>query len=272
MDHISDTPTPQPVSPVLAAWRLVRLLVHMLHGMWVVTFRLRHGDAERRHAAIHWWSAKSLQVLGVQIRPAGVPRPGASLLVANHVSWLDIAAIHSVCPQARFVAKTEVKNWPLMGWLAARTGTLFIERGSKRDALRVVHHMAELMRDGETIALFPEGTTSRGEQLLPFHANLLQSAIATEVPVQPASIRYSQPGIRNSPAAEFVDEMSLVDSLWAVARARDLSVRVSFLLSEGSRHADRRALAEHVRTVISEHLRGEDLIDTPPAQPERAAA
>jgi 1-acyl-sn-glycerol-3-phosphate acyltransferase len=267
----SHTPPPEPVSPVLAVWRLMRLVVHMLHGMWVVTFRLRGGDADRRHAAIQWWSAKSLQVLGVQAQPQGIPRPGASLLVANHVSWLDIAAIHSVCPRARFVAKTEVKNWPLMGWLAERTGTLFIERGSKRDALRVVHHMAELMREGETIALFPEGTTSRGENLLPFHANLLQAAIATEVPVQPAAVRYTQPGLRNSPAAEFVDDMTLIQSLWAVARARELTVRVSFLTSEGSRHADRRALAEHVRSVIASHLAGEDLIDTPQAV-ERAAA
>jgi 1-acyl-sn-glycerol-3-phosphate acyltransferase len=255
----------------LAVLRLVRLVAHMVHGMWVVAVHLKNADSAKRHAAIQWWSAKSLAVLGVRQHPAGVPRPGASLLVANHVSWLDIAAIHSVCPQARFVAKTEVKGWPLMGWLAARTGTIFIERGSKRDALRVVHYMAELMTAGETVALFPEGTTSRGEQLLPFHAHLLQAAIATEVPVQPASIRYSQPGLRNSPAAEFVDDMTLLRSLWSVARARHLSVRVSFLSSEGSRHADRRALAEHVRSQIIQHL-SDEVVESPAAAREPVAA
>jgi 1-acyl-sn-glycerol-3-phosphate acyltransferase len=243
----------------LAVWRLARLVLHMLHGMWVVIWHLRDGHDGRRHAAIRWWSAKVLRVLGVELMAKGSARPGGSLLVANHVSWLDIASVHAVCPQARFVAKNEVKSWPLMGWLAAHTGTVFIERGSKRDAMRVAHQMAELLQQGQTVALFPEGTTSRNEALLPFHANLFQAAIVASAPVQGACIRYSQPGLRNSPAPEFVGDMSLVRSLWQVARARDLSARVSFLISEGSRHADRRALAEHMRQEIQAYLSEERL-------------
>jgi 1-acyl-sn-glycerol-3-phosphate acyltransferase len=262
------TPTPIPASPApvvwpLAVWRLLRVVLHMLHGMWVVVWHLRDGHEERRHAAIRWWSAKVLRVLGVSLVSNGSARPGGSLLVANHVSWLDIASVHAVCPQARFVAKNEVKSWPLMGWLAAHTGTVFIERGSKRDAMRVAHQMAELLQQGQTVALFPEGTTSRNEALLPFHANLFQAAIVASVPVQAACIRYAQPGLRNSPAPEFVGEMSLIRSLWQVARARELSARVSFLISEGSRHADRRALAEHMRQEIQAYLSAERLESAP---------
>ena len=99
---------------------------------------------------------------------------------------------------ARFVSKADVRHWPLLGWLVACGGTLFIERERKRDALRVVHQMAEALQAGETVAVFPEGTTSDGHGLLPFHANLLQAAIATETPVQPVALRYHRRRRRRS--------------------------------------------------------------------------
>ena len=124
--------------------------------------------------------------VGLQLQVTGVqPRPGATLLVANHISWLDIAAIHAAVPHARFVSKADVLQWPLLGWLIRNAGTLFIERERKRDALRVVHAMAEALQSGQTVAVFPEGTTGDGATLLPFHANLLQSAIASGTPMPP---------------------------------------------------------------------------------------
>ena len=124
---------------------------------------------------------------------SGTPRPGATLLLANHISWLDIVAIHAVAPQARFVSKADVLAWPLLGWLIKGAGTLFIERERKRDALRVLHQVAEALKAGDTVAVFPEGTTGDGATLLPFHANLLQAAIATGTPVQRVALRYSDP-------------------------------------------------------------------------------
>lgn len=239
---------------LVGAWRLLRAVLHVLHGIAVMALRFPSLDRAGRQQRIQWWSAGLLRVMGLELRANGRPRPGAALIVANHVSWLDIAAIHAVAPHARFVSKADVLRWPLLGWLIRGAGTLFIERERKRDALRVVHQIAEALRAGETVAVFPEGTTSNGRQLLPFHANLLQAAIATETPVQPVLLRYAEAGGRFSTAVEFLDDTTLLGSVWRVACARDLVVHVDLLLGEGSRHADRRALAEHLRQLLADRL------------------
>lgn len=238
----------------LALWRVARLSLHLLHGMAVMALRFPALDAAGRQARIGWWSAGLLRAVGVQLRLSGTPRPGATLLIANHVSWLDIAALHAAVPHARFVSKADVLHWPLLGWLVKGAGTLFIERERKRDALRVVHAMAEALRAGETVAVFPEGTTGVGAELLPFHANLLQAAIATATPIQPVVLRFADAQHRFSPAVVYVGDTSLLQSLWWVATARGLVVHVDLLLAQASAHADRRALAETLRKMMAGHL------------------
>jgi 1-acyl-sn-glycerol-3-phosphate acyltransferase len=244
-------------APLLASFRLVRLSVHLLHGMAVMALRFPSLDEAGRQARIGWWSAGVLRALGVDLYVTGTARPGATLLLANHVSWLDIAALHAVVPHARFVSKADVLRWPLLGWLIRGAGTLFIERERKRDALRVVHAMAEALRAGQTVAVFPEGTTGEGPELLPFHANLLQAAIATATPIQPAVLRFTDPAHRFSPAVAYVGDTTLLQSLWRVATARGLAVHVDLLLSQGSAHADRRALAQTLRGLMAEQLQAE---------------
>lgn len=238
----------------VAAWRLLLTCLHLVHGILVIRLRFGQLDAAGRHARIQWWSSKLLRRLGITVTVQGTARPGATLLVANHVSWLDIAAIHAAAPQARFVSKSDVRQWPLVGGLVAGAGTLFIERDSRRDALRVVHQMADALRAGDTVAVFPEGTTGPGRDLLPFHANLLQAAIAVTAPVQPVALRYHQPGLAFSPAAEFLGETTLVQSMWRVACAQGLCVEVQLLDAGATAHADRRALAAHLRERIGQAL------------------
>ncbi|HET9976499.1 MAG TPA: lysophospholipid acyltransferase family protein [Burkholderiaceae bacterium] len=239
---------------VVGAWRIARTLVHGLHGLAIVLLRFPSLPPAARHARIGWWSAKLLRVLGLSLRTSGSPRPGAKLVVANHVSWLDIAAIHAVLPEARFVSKADVKRWPLIGRLVGGAGTLFIERESKRDALRVVHQSAAALQAGDTVAVFPEGTTGDGRTLLPFHANLLQAAIATASPVQPVLLRFFDAEHRASPAVLFLGDTTLAQSVWRVACARGLGVEVSVLTAEASAHADRRALAAHLHDVLAARL------------------
>ena len=184
---------------LVASWRLLRATLHVLHGMLVMT-RFPALDAAGRHECIRWWSAGLVRAMGLTLQVSGTPRPGATLIVANHISWLDIAAIHAAAPHARFVSKADVLSWPLLGWLIRNAGTLFIERERKRDAVRVVHAVAEALKAGDTVAVFPEGTTSSGAELLPFHANLLQAAVATATPVQPVVLRFSDPHGPFSPA------------------------------------------------------------------------
>lgn len=239
---------------LVAAWRLARLAPHVLHGLWIVRRRFDLLTAAEKHGLVQWWSLKTLHILGIALRAHGQALPAGHLIVANHVSWLDIAAVHAVLPQARFVSKADVKHWPLVGSLAEGAGTLFIERSSKRDALRVVHQTAAALQAGDCVAVFPEGTTGAGPQLLPFHANLLQAAVSTGAPVLPVVLRWFEPGERFSPAARFIGETTLAQSLWRIASARGLGIEVQILPSVEPQEQDRRALGEALREAISARL------------------
>lgn len=236
-----------------AIWRLLRATLHALHGALICAFVFPRLDARQRMQRVGWWSARMLRVLGIGLEARGTPHAGPVLIVANHVSWLDILAINAVQP-ARFVSKADVRRWPLLGYLVACGGTLFIERERKRDALRVVHQIAEALDAREIVAVFPEGTTGEGRTVLPFHANLLQAAIATGTPVQPIVLRYRDADSAFSRAAAYVGDTSLVQSMWWVACARGLVAQVEVQSAQGTRHLDRRALAEHLRENIASCL------------------
>lgn len=237
-----------------AVWRLARLTPHVLHGLWIVKRRFERLTSAERHQLIQWWSAKTLRILGIALKVEGTTLPAGHLIVANHVSWLDIAAVHAVLPQARFVSKADVKHWPLVGALVEGAGTLFIERESKRDALRVVHQAAAALQAGDCVAFFPEGTTGPGPEMLPFHANLLQAAVSVDAAVLPLVLRWHEPGERFSSSARFVGGTTLVQSLWRIASARGLGIDVQMLPSMTPDGRDRRELAEAARAVISARL------------------
>jgi 1-acyl-sn-glycerol-3-phosphate acyltransferase len=235
-------------------WRLARAVVHGLHGIGIVWLRFPLLDRAGRHERIRWWAGKMLRLLGVGLQLEGTLRPGAKLIVANHVSWLDIMVVHAVCPEARFVSKADVKDWPLVRHLVDSADTLYLQRERRRDALRVVHQMAQALSAGDTVAVFPEGTTSDGRALLPFHANLLQAAIATGTPVQALALRYADAHHAVSPAACFVGDATLAKSLWMLACGEGMRVRLAVLPARASAHADRRALAALLREDIASAL------------------
>ena len=237
-----------------ALWRLARTVLHGLHGVLVVLLLFPRLNVAGRRERIAWWSAKTLRLLGLRLEVQGAFRPGAKLLVANHVSWIDIMAIHAVCPEARFVSKADVQHWPLVNRLVAGGATLYIERERPRDAVRVVHQMAEALRAGDTVAVFPEGTTGDGHALLPFHANLLQAAIATGTPIQPLVLRFSDDRHAVSPAARFDGEITIKQSLWRLAGGEGVVVRLWVLDAQSTAHADRRVLAEHLRGLVAAKL------------------
>lgn len=239
---------------LVATWRLLRLTPHVLHGLWIVKRRFELMTAPEKHGQIQWWSLKFLRILGIELKSQGQALPAGHLMVANHISWLDIAAVHAVLPQARFVSKADVKHWPLVGALVEGAGTLFIERTSKRDALRVVHQTAAALQAGDCVAVFPEGTTGPGPEMLPFHANLLQAAVSTGAPVLPLVLRWYEPGERFSTSARFIGDMTLGQSLWSIASAKGLGIDVQILPSVMTEGQDRRALGETLRGVISARL------------------
>ena len=241
---------------LVAIWRILRVVGMVARGLWLAGLVMPRRDAAGRRAIVQRWSGQLLQRLGVAVRVSGAAHPGAVLMAANHVSWLDIPALHASAPQARFVSKSAIAHWPLVGRLARAGGTLFIERERKRDAMRVVHEVAAALRQGDAVAVFPEGTTGDGHGVLPFHANLLQAAITTATSVQPVVLRYSEPGQPVSTAAQYVGDTTLVESLMKVCRARGLVVEVRFLPVEPAGQLDRRALAQRLHERISAELGG----------------
>ena len=246
------------MSSLLAFWRILGVVGMVVRGLWLAGLVMPRRDVAGRHAIVQRWSVQMLRRLGVEVRVSGTAHPGAVLMVANHVSWLDIPALHASAPQARFVSKSAVAHWPLLGRLARAGGTLFIERERKRDALRVVHEVADALKQADAVAVFPEGTTGAGYEVLPFHANLLQAAITTATVVQPVVLRYSEPGHAVSVAAQYVGDTTLVESLMKVCKARGLVVDVRFLPAEPVGEPDRRALAQRLHDRIAAELHSID--------------
>jgi 1-acyl-sn-glycerol-3-phosphate acyltransferase len=162
------------------------MALHAAEAAFILRFVFPRASVERRRALNGWWAAKLLRVVGITVQVEGdPPRAGVgAMLAANHVSWLDIFALQAVSP-VRFVAKSEVRDWPLAGWIAERAGTLFIRRGSRREAARTNEHVHAALAAGDCVGFFPEGTTTDGDTLLKFHASLFEPAVANAVPVHP---------------------------------------------------------------------------------------
>ena len=199
--------------------RIARVIVHLLYGLVLCALIFPLATATQRSAVIRRWSAGLLRLCKVKVRlqdAAGTPLatlPDAhALIVSNHISWLDIFAINAARP-CHFVAKADIRSWPLVGWLCARGGTIFIARGQKsalRDAYR---HIVQSLRAGNRIAFFPEGTTAAQADLLPFHSNLFECAIEAGVAVQPYALRYLTAAGELDSEVEFVDETTFIQSM-----------------------------------------------------------
>ena len=169
--------------------KFLRVIAWVLRGYWMVRTTFPKFNDEQQARAVEVWARGMLAIIGIEVRVKGHPAQGPVLMAANHISWLDILVMHAAC-HCRFVAKSEIRSWPLVGVLTTGGGSLYIERGSRNDAMRVVHQMAEALQQGQVLAVFPEGVTGDGITVLPFHANLLQAAISAEAPVQPIALQF----------------------------------------------------------------------------------
>lgn len=236
-----------------AAWRLVRAFAHILAGWWTIRVLFARLGDQQRQAHVQVWARKMLGILGIELKVHGQPpAQGPVLLVANHLSWLDILVMHAA-RHCRFVAKADVKHWPLIGTLATGAGTLYIERDKRRDAMRVVHHMAQALRQGDIVAVFPEGTTGDGQCLLPFHSNLIQAAISAEAQVQPVALRFLDKKTReDSRGPLFVGADTLLGSLWRTVSGPPIQAHLCFGAAQSVQGRDRRRWAADLRTAVDE--------------------
>ena len=244
------------MTTVLAIVKLARALPHVLVGFFTILLVFPRISPEQRQLRTQVWSLAMLRCIGIELIVKGNPaHMGPLLLVANHMSWLDITALHAA-RFCRFVSKADIKKWPFIGVLASGTGTLFIERESRRDAMRVVQHMTQSLRAGDVLGVFPEGTTTDGTGLLKFHANLVQAAIAADAPIQPVALKFIDTATgKCSTAPCYVGDDTLAESVWRALTAPNIAVVIHFGELQFAEGRDRRAWALALQHAVLE-LRG----------------
>lgn len=197
------------------------------------------------------WSRRLLAILGIELRVSGVALESGAMLVANHVSWIDIFVINAVVPAA-FVSKAEVRQWPAIGWLSAHNDTIFLQRGSRGHARIVGGQMAAMLDAGGTVALFPEGTTTDGSHVLHFHGALLQPAIDAGRPVQPVALRYRTPDGAFCRAPAYDGELTLMQCIAHIIAEPAIVAEVELLPARRpAADSDRRALANALQAEVA---------------------
>ena len=247
-------PLPSRPSRLLATRRLLQGGWHIVQGWRQIRFQFDGLPPAERAERVRDWARELLRIWQIELRVHGVPAGSATLLMANHLSWLDIVALLATS-HCRFVGKSELARWPVLGTMIAGAGTVFVERASKRDVRRVVTDIQRALTQGKLVAVSPEGTTSLGSSVQSFHPNLFEAAIQSGSPVQPVSIRYRQQ--RNgeaSTAPAYVGDDHLIATVWRTLRARPFSAIVHYLPPGTDGGRNRRVWAMDVRSAIVDDL------------------
>jgi 1-acyl-sn-glycerol-3-phosphate acyltransferase len=257
-------PSPVPVRSVLsalsrcaveirAAWRLLRLCVHLLLGIARVRLLFPWLSAKQREHHKQAWSAAMIRMLGVRLQQDALPLPQRCVVVCNHISWLDIFVINALV-QTWFVSKDDVRHWPLIGWLVDATGTIFIDRTRRSAAAQTLQALqAKLQTEQARVTFFPEGTTTDGSKLLPFSAALFEAARHGETQVAALSLRYLDPQGQPSRAPAYDGDVSFMECLLAIVRSPriEVSLELAALLPAG---LERREYARQSRQEIARAL------------------
>jgi 1-acyl-sn-glycerol-3-phosphate acyltransferase len=257
MKHSPSKSIPTP-SSWLRYWIWMQILSHVICGVCKLSFVFPLLNRKQKDRHIQEWSKKLLKIFHIQLCVIGTERLLTSphLLASNHISWLDIHVINAFKP-VRFVAKSEVRGWPVFGWMAEQLGTVFVRRDSVRHARQVVDQMAAVLKV-ESVCIFPEGTSTSGESVLPFKPNLFEAAILAPAPVLPIAIAYRSrsTGLRTD-APVFIGDMGLLESMSNVIASRDIEVHLSliepYLISTAS-NPDRKELALYCQEAITKTL------------------
>jgi 1-acyl-sn-glycerol-3-phosphate acyltransferase len=242
------------IMPV-SIFRAGRLALHLLYGMALaIVYPQLDQTGQRR--VLKTWSRELLAILNIRIRVEGQQlalNESGCLLVANHISWLDIFVLNAIHP-SQFIAKSEVRDWPLIGWLSRRCGTIFIERALRQNASAINRRVSLLLKQGACIGLFPEGTTTDGKQVGHFHSALLQPAIDAGTKICPIALRYQNKDGFPSPAAAFTGNTTLIESIWKILRAPHLNASVVFTPALMASSENRRTLARAAQSAVAHEL------------------
>ena len=254
------TPEPKPtlghISRVVRILRWTRLLLHVGAGLFVVGVLFPRVTPMRRASITGWWSRTLLAILNIALEVKGAP-PGPSthntIIASNHVSWVDIFVINAAHP-SRFIAKAEIRDWPIAGWLVDRAGTIFIRRTRRSDTAKINETMHNVLAEGATVGFFPEGTTTGGDKLLKFHTSLFEPAVANNATLAPTAIRYRDETGRTSQAIAFIGELSFTESVGLIIGQRSLVAEITFAPPIVATGLTRRELASQAEAAVAKAL------------------
>ncbi len=258
-----------PTPLLIRAFRCVRLALHLVWiGFGAAAIYPLVGETGRARLKQRW-SHQILKILSVQLDAHPADAPPGCLIVANHISWLDIFAIHSLRPSS-FISKAEIRQWPFFGWLAEKNDTVFLRRGSRGHARIVNAEIDALLNAGRDVSIFPEGTTTDGTRLLGFHAALLQPAVETGHPILPLAISYLNPDGTLCLAPSFEGAITLMQCFSAILACRSLTVSLRPAPPIATTDKSRRDLAHEAHAAIEARLAtrpGFRLSNNPPETP-----
>jgi 1-acyl-sn-glycerol-3-phosphate acyltransferase len=236
-------------------YRLPLMLLHLFLGLPLTLLSytpplkaIRLRGLPLNHVMLFWFSGTTCRIFGLQRHITGQFTPGAQLVAANHISWLDIQLLHSESPMG-FVAKAEIQNWPIAGFAASVGETVFHRRGSHDSASGVSAVMAERLRQGSKVAIFPEGGILPGDDMKRFHARLFAAAIETGSPVQPVMIRYRRDG-RHYPGMTFLPGENFITNFFRLLRQKPCVAELCVLPLIDSGGMQRRDLAQATEQAV----------------------
>ena len=237
-------------------YRIARIFIHTLTGLSIAACVLPLLGAKSRQSLIKWWCGGLLRAFHIKVVTFGqlpTQHIHGVMFVANHVSWADIHALNSLIT-LRFIAKSEIKSWPIFGYLAGKTNALFIDRSKRQQAGKIVEIAANSLITGNNLGFFPEGTTTDGTHMMPFKSSVLQAAISANTQVWPIAIRYlNNDGSINTDMA-YAGETTLVESMKKVLMQANPVVEVHFLAPINAQGQDRRHLTALVYGEIKAKL------------------
>lgn len=237
-------------------YRIFLLTLHIAVGTIILATIWVFCEQATREQLIRWWSKGVLRRFNIKVVIHGKPPKlgeASGMILANHISWIDIYAVNSVIP-VRFIAKSDINTWPVFGYLARKSGTIFINRTSRKDTARIVNKTAESLLNGNNVAFFPEGTTTDGTTLGNFKSSLVQAAINANATIKPLAIRY--PNLDGSPNQKlaYAGETTMAESMMQALITKQPTVELHFLPPIDSQSGNRQLITQKAYVAIAKAL------------------
>ncbi|RVU84622.1 1-acyl-sn-glycerol-3-phosphate acyltransferase [Leucothrix sargassi] len=244
---------------MIKVFKILQLVVHLFSGVMILLYQTglkgRQVNDPQVVAVVKQWFRRGCAILGITIKTHGQPTTEPALFISNHISWLDILLVASVA-NPRFLSKSEVRKWPVIGWLAAKVNTLFIVRGNRSAAEAASTGIVDGLNAQDQILIFPEGTTTDGSDIAWLYPRLLGAAIAADAPVQPIVLHYTDDNTEatQSELVPYIDKQTLIGNLWRMLDCKNLTANVYFLEPQKADGLPRKAFAMSLQSAMKKTL------------------